>query len=402
LQIPSDKSALSSDVSGWHHLAFVHDVAQRQLRHYVDGKLQKLPEKAALEALADRREDYFTIGRDGLWRRPLPGRLDEFRVSDDQVYTGEFKPPQSYSKFNRPDYEPYKLTSSPPLLFAGDKVGDVVPLGRRKYLFIDDALLAKSDNVTFVVNPPRPAERVFDGGHAHLVVNDDENGLVRIYYRIHGSRLAVVTSKDGIHFNAPNLGPSSVGARNVVVDDPVGLGTVFVDPNGPADERYKYISGYEGRAVYIYTSPDGYRFKRNTTSALPFRSASQTVAYYDDQRQKYSAFHRSDMPETVGGHTERASVRTETTDVMRPWPFKPLSQDEQRRIGEKRRIGTTIPWYLDNGPLTPGGFGVEYPIGLAPDDALDPVGTDIYVPKCIKYPWAPDTVDATATAAPGR
>ena len=50
-----------------------------------------------------------------------------------------------------------------------------------------------------------------------------------------------------------------------------------------------------------------------------------------------------------------------------------------------------FPWYLDNGPLTPGGFGVEYPIGLAPDDRLDPVGTDIYVPKCIKYPWAPDT-----------
>jgi hypothetical protein len=103
------------------------------------------------------------------------------------------------------------------------------------------------------------------------------------------------------------------------------------------------------------------------------------------------AFHRSDMPETVGGHTERASVRTETTDVMRPWPFKPLSQAEQLAIGERRRIGTKIPWYLDNGPLTPGGFGVEYPIGVAPDDSLDPIGTDVYVPKCIKYPWAPDT-----------
>jgi hypothetical protein len=97
------------------------------------------------------------------------------------------------------------------------------------------------------------------------------------------------------------------------------------------------------------------------------------------------------MPETVGGHTERATGRTETADVMRPWPFKPLSQAEQREIGQRRRIGTKLPWYLDNGPLTPGGFGVEYPIGLAPDDALDPVGTDIYVPKCFKYPWAPDT-----------
>jgi hypothetical protein len=392
LQIPSDKAALSSDARGWHHLAFVYSAARGQLRHYVDGKLQRLPEKAALKPLAAGEEDYFSIGRDGSWGHPLSGLVDEFRISDDQVYTAEFKPPQSFSRFNRPDYTAYELKAGPPLLFANDPTqDDVVPLGGRKHLFIDGSLLAESENVTFTVNPPRPAERVFDGGHAHLIVNDDENGLVRIYYRVQGNRLAVVTSQDGVHFESPDLGPSSIGARNIVVDDPVGLGTIVLDPNAPPEERYKYISGYEGRAVFVYTSPDEYRFKRNETSALPFRSASQSVGYYDDQRQKYVFFHRTDMPETVGGHTERATVRTETTDVMRPWPFKPLSQDEQRRIGERRRIGTTIPWYLDNGPLTPGGFGVEYPIGLAPDDVLDPVGTDIYVPKCIKYPWAPDT-----------
>jgi len=392
LQIPSSQGALSGDEGDWRHLAFVYNAGDGQLRHYVDGKLQPLPEKAEILPLAKGEEDYFSLGRDALWERPLPGRIDEFRVSDHQAYTDDFKPPESFSRFNRADYKPYPLKQGPPLLFGGEPVGGApIPLGGRKYLFIDGALFEDSENVTFTVNPPRLAERVFDGGHSHLVVNDDENGLVRIYYRVQGGRLVVVTSEDGIHFEAPDLGPSSIGARNVVVDDPVGMGTVFVDPSAPDDERYKYVSGYEGRAIFVYTSPDGYRFKRNETSALPFRAASQSIAYYDDQRQKYVAFHRTDMPETVGGHTERASVRTETTDVMRPWPFRPFSPEEQLAIGKQRRIGTTIPWYLDNGPLTPGGFGVEYPVGLAPDDALDPVGTDIYVPKCVKYPWAPDT-----------
>jgi hypothetical protein len=392
LRIPSDAAALASESARWHHLAFVFDAANGQLRHYVDGKLQPLPEKAALKSLAAGEEDYFSIGRDGIWQRPLPGRIDELRISDNAVYTSNFNPPQSFSKYNRADYKPYKLQAGPPLLFAG-KLADkeVVPLGRRKYLFIDDALLADSENVKFAVNPPRSSQRVFDRGQSHLVVNEDEEGRVRIYYRAKGSRLVVITSEDGVHFEEPDLGPSSIGARNVVVDEPVGLGTVFIDPSAPSDERYKYLTGYEGRAIFLYTSPDGYRFKRNETSALPFRAASQSIAYYDDQRQKYVAFHRTDMPETVNGKTERASVRTETTDVMRPWPFKPLSQAEQREISTRRRIGNTLPWYLDNGPLTPGGFGVEYPIGLARDDSLDPVGTDIYVPKCIKYPWAPDT-----------
>ena len=37
-----------------------------------------------------------------------------------------------------------------------------MPLGDRKYLFIDDAIVAKSENVTFTVNPPRFAESVLD------------------------------------------------------------------------------------------------------------------------------------------------------------------------------------------------------------------------------------------------
>ncbi len=392
LLIPSAAAALSPDSQSWRHLAFVYDAANRQLRHYVDGKLQPLPAKCLLKRLPDGTEDYLSIGRDGNWQRPLPGRLDELRISDEQVYTSEFTPPDSFSKYNRADYKPYKLQAGPPLLFAGKHAAnDPVALGNRKYLFIDDSIVANSENVLFNVNPPRPAERVLDGVIGHLVVFEDAEGIIRLYYREKGDCLAVLTSRDGIHFEKPKLHPANNRTPNIVIEDPVGLGTIFVDPNAPADERFKYLSGYRGRGIYIYTSPDGYSFRRNETSALPFRASSQSIAYYDDQRQKYVAFHRSDMPETVGGHTERSFVMTETTDPMRPWPFKPLTQADQREIGKHRRIGNKIPWYLDNGPLTPAGFGVEYPTIFAPMGGFDPIATDIYVPKNLKYPWAPDT-----------
>lgn len=392
LAIPSRAEALAGEAPEWHHLAFVYEASTDQLRHYVDGELQTLPPTGKLAALPAGPEDYLSVGRDGRWERPLPGRIDELRISDTQVYRDSFTPPESFSKYNRPEYTSPQLAAGPPLLFAdGPKGEGAVPLGGRKYVFIDDVLIADSKHVTFVVNPPRIAERVLDDIRGHLVIWEDDDGLIRLYYNVGDKRLGVLTSRDGIHWDAPDLGPSSIDARNVVIDEPVGLGTLFVDPNAPVEQRIKYLSGYDGRAIYVYSSPDGFHFTRNESAALPFRAASQSIAYYDDQRQRYVAYHRTDMPETVGGHTERAFVMTETTDVMRPWPLRPASLADHLEAAKRRRIGDKLPWYLDNGPLTPPGFGIEYPTIFASQDGFDPLATDVYVPKNVKYAWAPDT-----------
>ena len=65
-----------------------------------------------------------------------------------------------------------------------------------------------------------------------------------------------------------------------------------------------------------------------------------------------------------------------------------LCQAPQGGAGGAQERG---PWFLDNGPLAPGGFGVELPTVFAADDRIDPVGADIYTTKALKYPWAPDT-----------
>lgn len=395
LRITSSAAALDAQKSNWHHLAFVYDKTDQQLRHYVDGVLQPLPERCQLQPLPAGEEDYMSVGRDGRWQHRLPGRLDELRFSDAQVYQSEFTPPGSFSIYG-PDYTPPPLKPGPPLLFHEEnETGEPVQLGNRKHLFLDDALIANLENVQFRVNPPRLEELIIEGRGLtnHLVVFEDVesgDGLVRLYRRGPKNSLAVWTSRDGIHFTAPDLGREYRGARNVVIEDPVGLGTIFVDPRAPAEERIKYFSGYRGRGCYVYSSPDGYNFTRNETSALPFRGASQSIVFYDDQRQRYVGYHRSDMLRTVGGRTARTSVMTETTDLMRPWPLTPVSQAEQSQLAKIRRLGWKIPYYVDNGPLTPPGFGVEYPTVFGPIESMDPVAVDVYVPKCVKYAWAED------------
>ncbi len=67
-----------------------------------------------------------------------------------------------------------------------------------------------------------------------------------------------------------------------------------------------------------------------------------------------------------------------------------MTPAEQSRLARNRRLGNKNPYYVDNGPLTPPGFGVEYPTVFGPNDAIDPAGVDVYVPKCVKYDWAED------------
>ena len=393
LKIPTDRRALAGNA--WVHVTFVYAAREGQLRHYVDGRLQTLPPKAKLSALPHGDEAYFTIGRDGMWGRPLPGRIDEMRFSDNAVYTAAFTPPESFSKIYGGKMPKVTLEAGPPLLFGKTAPANaVIDLGSRKHVFIDDAMVARSEGITWTPNPPKRMEKVADEVRGHLTMVEDETGLLRLYYRGPDDYLAVMTSRDGVHWEKPDTGHGVIkGAKNIALPQSVGLGVVLIDPNGPPETRYKYVSGIRFHSICLFTSKDGFWFERAETAVLPFSAGSQSALYYDDQRQVYVAHHRSGYGETPGGATQRRFVISEVKDLFEPWPFERITAERTREVAKtmKVRSNELDPWFLDNGPLAPAGFGLELPTIMAADDKTDPVGTDIYVTKAQKYPWAPDT-----------
>jgi hypothetical protein len=393
LKIPTDKQALAG--GAWRHLAFVYAAGEGQLRHYVDGKLQTLPANAKLAVLPHGDEGYFTIGRDGLWARPLAGKIDEMRFSDNRVYTAAFTPPASFSIIYGGKMPKVTLKAGPPLLFGKTVPAQrVIDLGLRKHVFIDDAMVAKFEGITWVPNPPKRMEKVADEVRGHLTMVEDETGLLRLYYRGPDDYLAVMTSRDGVHWEKPDTGHGLIkGERNIVLPQPVGLGCVLIDPNGPPETRYKYVSGTRYRSLYLFTSKDGFWFEQSETAVLPFAAGSQSALYYDDQRQVYVAHHRSDYGETPGGTTQRRFVMSEVKNLFEPWPFEHITPEKTREASKTMKLHSNSldPWFLDNGPLASAGFGIDLPTIMATDDKIDPVGTDIYVTKAQKYQWAPDT-----------
>ena len=390
LQIPTDHSAVAS--SSWHHYAFIYNAKTGQLSHHVDGKIQTHPDTAMLQALPFGEEAYFTVGRDGLWGSPLIGVLDELRFSKGQVYTADFDLPESFST----PPVPVELVKGLPLLFTGSDQHAPLQLGARKHLFADAAILVDSGEADFVVNPPRLAERVIDNIEGvfrkHLSIVEGDDGVIRIYNAVEEDYLAVYTSVDGVNFERPDLGHGTIeGYKNIVIAEKVGgLGNPFFDVNGPDDERWKYFTDYQRRGIYLYTSPDGYKWKRHKTVVLPFRSGTQSSTFYDEQRQVYVSYHRSGIFHTPANATQRSSVVTEHKDLRVPHPFTALSRQDYVDLSKQYPMRNPMPWWLDNGPLTPGGFGMEYPHNFDPSPT-DPVGTDFYLTKAMKYPWAPDT-----------
>jgi hypothetical protein len=374
----------------WHHHAFTYRSGAGELSHYFDGR-REATARVTLKRLPAGDEDYLTLGRDGRWQQRLPGMLDEVRVSRGLVYSENFDAPKSFA----PARPQTRLIAGPPLLFAPDPPAKrVLALGNRKHVFIDGAFLEPNTDLEFVAHPPRRIDRVIDGTEGqfrkHLTVIEDRDGLIRIYNAGPDDYLMVHTSKDGLQFEQPDTGIHHKGRRNIVIPESAPLGRPIIDPNGPPDARWKYLSGLEGRGVYLYTSPDGWKWTRQRTAAMPFRSGSQSSFFYDDQRQLYVAYHRTGFPLSEGGATRREFVRAETRDLSKPWPFTSMTQEEVRAVARTRPLREPQPWWLDNGPLTPGDFGIELPTAFAPDPKLDPRGSGVYVPKATKYPWAPD------------
>jgi hypothetical protein len=389
--IPTAAQALDYAHPNWHHFAFVYSARNQELRHYADGAAQGRPLRLTVAPLPHGDEAYFSIGRDGAWGRALPGVIDELRISNHQVYTAPFEPPGSFSG-NHGTTAPAVLQAGLPLLFDKTKPNSTaLHLGSRKHLFIDDALIADSRNIRFTPHPPRRTGMVLDELRGHMSVVEDESGLLRIYYQGPNDSLAVLTSRDGIHWVKPDLGWEYQGQRNVAIPLPVGLGTVFIDPNAPRESRWKYVSGIRRQGIYVFSSKDGYAWQRFETAALPFSAGSQSAVYYDDQRQVYTALHRSDYGETPGGATRRRFIRSEVKEIYGPWPFESMSAANAVEISKTlhTHVHKLNPWFLDNGPLTPCGPGAEFPTAID-HEPFDPPGTDIYSTKAMKYLWAPD------------
>jgi len=256
---------------------------------------------------------------------------------------------------------------------------DPINVGGKKQLFIDNRFIETSENIQLTMNPPRkygpvirpdrPWERISASGYVTVL---DDNGTFMMYYRGWASLKKFYTclaiSRDGIHWEKPNLGLIEYNGskdNNILP----ACGTPFIDPKAPPEERFRSLRlVYKNKplnesGVFMVSSPDGIHWSEKAIRVLPFGPDTQNQIFYDTRLNKYVAYLRSWNP-------WRKVVRCEMDDLLSPWPYTPIA--EPRRLWGKDR------------PAVP---SKEMPTALEYDQD-DPKITDIYTPCVFQYPWA--------------
>ncbi|MBI3922927.1 MAG: hypothetical protein HY318_16015, partial [Armatimonadetes bacterium] len=366
-------------VGQWHHVALVYSEAGQTAWLYLDGK-SVFREKADLGSLSEsaspmriglgvspEQKRYFkgTMAGLRLWGRALSQEEIGGIMKDEQ--------PALSSKFHGDEDLLPRLPAAAPL-----------EVGSSKQLFIDERFMEAKKNVSLMMNRPRRLGPVVlpdqpwessEIGFCSSVLEFE--GEYRVYYRATskeaGAFVCLATSKDGEHWGKPNLGLvefQGSKANNILFGD-VGEATVFFDPNGKPDARFKALCVLnwpdpERGGLYVYTSPDGLRWKASSDRVFPLVPDTANQAAWDTRLRKYVAYLRVWNPMRKVG-------RVEMEDILKPWPYD-------------RSVKPYHIWGEDKVPVT----SVEIPTVFGYDEQ-DPAPSDHYNAAAVEYPWAADS-----------
>lgn len=224
----------------------------------------------------------------------------------------------------------------------------VIDLGNRRELFIDDHLVSEMKDVQLTVHRPTREEiavncdKPWEGNGCgyFTVLHDRQESVYRMYYHAWqiptgiepGGPLTIAyfESKDGIKWDRPSLGLCEFNGSkdNNIMLDRLGDGgrchdfSPFIDacPAARPEARYKAVgAGFENqKGLWVYQSPDGIHWTPMASGPV-FKDGAfdtQNIAFWSALEQQYVLYYRvfSD-----GGYAGTRLINRAVSDDFRNW-----------------------------------------------------------------------------------
>ena len=246
-----------------------------------------------------------------------------------------------------------------PLMSIGQ---EIIELGNKRELFVDNYLIEKLDNLSLRLHEPVLRDVSFkldlpwEGLYSIYTTIIFDKGKYRAYYRggpadgKDGSvteALCVAFSDDGIHWTKPKLGLTEKNGskeNNIIMTNIPHLMHNFAPmidnrPGVPAEERYKALAGtLHVGGLFAFSSPDGLVWKQMSDKPVlgkldqyAYAYDSQNVPLWSPHENCYVAYFRVVMPpfkRYIGRATSKDFLHWENVETMevihndQPAPFE--------------------------------------------------------------------------------
>jgi hypothetical protein len=332
------------------------------------------------------RVDYYQQGGVGFIRLywTWPGRLLELIPGDRLAHTDRDARSAEEKLTVKSSAEEVPLANAKARLYAPaapvDR-GEPLRLKPGPHLFIDDYLIASSENVRRVVNRPErdpaipnPIVTGKEDGcfQPYLtVVRDPETQVFRMWYGHRTqdsnpgrSRLGYLESKDGVHWVRPRRLLGGMG--------PIQFGVSVID-EGPefanAGQRFKYGWWYGG-GLRVATSPDGIVWSPLSSEVVLHHNHDINSIFRDPLRERYVATASVYRPGDTWEGSRRITMHSFSDDLV-SWstPHYVVLPDPSVDEGETQFYA--MEGYLARGDLVVGMVKVLRD-DLKADDPPDP------------------------------
>jgi hypothetical protein len=193
---------------------------------------------------------------------------------------------------------------------------DVLKIGNRIEMFVDDYLLGSTNKAALRMNSPQRREIVLKmdkpweglGSGIYSVVFKDDD-IYRMFYRASfpgnesdstpGQGCAYAESQDGINWDKPNLGIIEYEGQdtNMVFTGPNAHNfSPFIDknPDRKGDEKYKAVAGHHTSGLMGYKSDDCLHWQLIQDNSLFTKGAfdSHNLVFFDTNYNKYVCYSR--------------------------------------------------------------------------------------------------------------
>ena len=241
---------------------------------------------------------------------------------------------------------------------------NVLEIGSRRELFVDDFLIERLDGARRVLHHPTPREvslvrdQPWEGNVSGYTTLFQDGDLYRMYYRgthtiytegkvtsPHRELVCYAESQDGIRWSRPELGLIEFdgSTKNNIIWDGVGSHnfTPFKDanPDCPSEAKYKAVGSGGGKhGLFAFQSADGVHWKPIADEPVITKGAfdSQNLAFWDTTRGQYRAY--------VRDFREGRDVRTCTSEDFVRWTDPVFLEYSPGRVSQLYTNGVT-PYY---------------------------------------------------------